>query len=83
MNKVLVNIYIALLDEELELFIPINKKVGVIKKYITQFLSEEKGIQIEKLNELRLYNRENSMLIDNNLYIKGSGIQNGSKLFLL
>ena len=77
MNKILVTIYIPLLDEDYDIFIPINKKVGTVKN---TFVSSVKNL-IQK--NYQLLNKQDDKVIDDNVYVKNSGIQNGSKLILL
>lgn len=77
MNKILVTIYIPLLDEDYDIFIPINKKVGTVKN---TFVSSIKNLA-EK--HYQLLNKKDCKVIDENVYVKNSGIQNGSRLILL
>ena len=76
-NKILVTIYIPLLDESYDIFIPVNKKVGTVKKTI---LESVKNLQNK---DYLLMNKDDCKVIDENVYVKNSGIQNGSKLILL
>ena len=76
-NKILVTIYIPLLDESYDIFIPVNKKVGTIKKTILESI---KNLQNK---DYLLMNKDDCKVIDENVYVKNSGIQNGSKLILL
>ena len=76
-NKILVTIYIPLLDESYDIFIPVNKKVGTIKKTILE------SIKYLQDKSYLLMNKSDCKVIDENVYVKNSGIQNGSKLILL
>jgi len=76
-NKILVTISIPLLDESYDIFIPVNKKVGTIKNTIIESIKN-----LQNKNYL-LMNKEDCKIIDENVYVKNSGIQNGSKLILL
>ena len=76
-NKILVTIYIPLLDESYDIFIPVNKKVGTIKNTVIESV---KNLQNKKY---LLMNKNDCKVIDENIYVKNSGIQNGSKLILL
>ena len=77
MNKILVIVYIPLLDEVYDIFIPINKKVGTVKKAIVESIKN-----LEDKN-YRLLIEENCKIAEDNDYVKNSGIKNGSKLILL
>ena len=76
-NKILVTIFIPLLDESYDIFIPVNKKVGTIKNTVIESIKN-----LQSKNYL-LMNKEDCKVIDENVYVKNSGIQNGSKLILL
>ena len=76
-NKILMTISIPLLDESYDIFIPVNKKVGTIKNTIIESIKN-----LQNKNYL-LMNKEDCKIIDENVYVKNSGIQNGSKLILL
>ena len=77
MNKILINLYIPSLDENYNLFIPINKKVGTVKNTI---ISTTKNLGEGNYKLLLL---ESGNIVDDNVYIKNSGIVNGSRLVLL
>lgn len=76
-NKILVTVYIPLLDESYDIFIPVNKKVGTVKKTIVESIKN-----LAAKNYL-LMRKDDCLVVDENVYVKNSGIQNGSKLILL
>lgn len=76
-NKILVTIYIPLLDENYDLFIPINKKVGTIKKGIIDSVKN-----LANKNYILML-KDSCEKIDDNVYVKNSEIKNGCKLILL
>ena len=77
-NKILVVVYVPSVDEEYDMFIPINKKVGTIKNVLISCIN---GIDI--MSGYILINEEDSKIIEDNVYIKNSGINNGSRLVLI
>ncbi len=84
MNKYLVTIVVPVIEVKYDLYIPINKKVGTIKKNILESLVELSNNTYNKqLNEVRLINRYTGKEIENNMYVKDSGIKNGSKLIII
>lgn len=83
MNKVLIIVYVPLLDEHYDLFIPINKKIGTIKKYIINSINELSNGSLSNVNDMNLYNKEDCKLYDSNIYVSSSNIVNGSVLMLL
>ena len=81
MNKVLVIIDVTFLDESYTIFIPVNKKVGTIKNYLIESISEMTGQKLS--NNMQMYEKYTCEILNNKDFIKDSGIINGSHLFLL
>ena len=69
-NKILITVHVPLLDKKYDIFIPINKKIGTIKKYCIETINELSGNVIEDINAL-------------NLYDKNSEIKNGTEFILI
>lgn len=82
-NKVLVIVYVPLLDEHYDLFIPINKKIGTIKKYIISSINELSDNSLLNVDNMNLYSKEDCKLYDSNIYVSNSNIVNGTILMLL
>lgn len=83
MNKILVLVYVPLLDEEYDILIPINQKIGVIKKYIIQAINEILDGNITLNQNAKLYDKTTSTDYQNDIYVRDSGIKNGAKLILI
>ena len=82
-NKVLVDIYIPSLDEECNVFLPINKNIANVIELICKSIGELKRIEGIDFNSLSLYNRENGEKYLPNIVIKDSNIRNGFRLILM
>ena len=78
-NKVLVNIYILSLDENMEMFLPVNEKIGNISKLLNTTLFD--SIDFEKNNVI--FNVDTGTAYNNNDLIKKTDIRNGTKLMLV
>lgn len=83
MNKILVLVYIPLLEKEYDIYIPINKKVGTIKKTIINTIIESSDGNINNFDNLKLYDKDSTILYDNDTIVKETTIRNGSKLILM
>ncbi len=82
-NKILVVVNIPLLGETLNVFVPVNKKVGTIKKILIDIANEDSNFSILNIKKLKLYEKNTCRLLDNNAYINSSNLHNGSVLILL
>ena len=84
MNKYLITVIVPVIEEEYDLYIPNNKKVGTIKTLILDTLKELSNNTFNKnINEVRLLDRETGSEFENNVYIKDSNIRNGSKIIII
>ena len=83
MDKILVLVYIPSIEEEYEVYIPINKKIGTIKKVIIDAIIELSDGNIKSDEKFQLYDKDITGIYNNNLLVKDSGIKNGSKLVLM
>jgi hypothetical protein len=83
MNKLLISVYVPLLEEKYDVLIPINKKIGTVRNLIIDTIFELSGGNLKNVDSLKLYDKENGRNYDNDLYVKNSQIVNGTKLILL
>lgn len=83
MNKILVLVYIPEIEQEYDVYIPINKKIGTIKKYLISSVEEFNDGNVSNIENFKIYDKDNSEIYDNNTYVRDSGIKNGTKLILM
>ena len=76
-NKVLVNLYIISLDKNIELYLPINEKIGNILMLLEKSLFET---SINK--QMILLNLRSGNVYKNNDLVRDTDIKNGAKLIL-
>ena len=82
-NKLLIKVIVPSIEKNFNVYIPINKKIGTVKTYILNsivelsegyFLYDDKRIFID---------RDSSMELNDDSYVKDSGLKNGSKIVIL
>ena len=84
MNKFLIMIIVPEIEMNFETYIPNNKRVGTIKKYIYQSIIELSEGNLKKNEyEMKLIDRNTGKEYPNNVYIKDTNMKNGSKVILL
>lgn len=83
MNKVLVLVYVPLLEQQYDILIPINRKIGTIKRILANTIVELSDGNFQMNQNFKLYDKETGKKYDNDVYVKNSGIVNGTKLILL
>ena len=84
MNKYLISVIVPIGEFEYDIYIPNNKKIGTIKTLILKSLSELSNSSFNKqINEVRMIDRDTGIEYENNMYVKDSGIKNGSKIIII
>ena len=82
-NKILIQLEIPLIEQKYDLFIPINKKVGTIKRLIEQALLELTDNAYVASEDTNLYSKENGTIYDVNKNVRDTDLKNGSRVILL
>lgn len=84
MNKYLITVIVPIVEFEYDIYIPNNKKIGTIKSLILESLSELSNNSFnKKIEEVRMIDRDTGNEFENNMYVKDSGIKNGSKIIII
>lgn len=83
MNKVLIQLYVPLIEQEYNLFVPINKKIGIVKRLIENSIIELTDGNFKTNGTTKLYNKMTSIVYNDEHFIKDTDIRNGTKLILL
>ena len=82
-NKVLIQLEVPLIERKYDLFIPINKKVGTIKKLIEEALVELSDGAYAIEEDTNLYSKEDGAIYDVNRTVRDTDLKNGSRIILL
>lgn len=82
-NKILIQIEIPSIEKKYDLFIPINKKVGTIKKLLEDALKEITDNDYVIREDVNLYSKDTGEIYDVNKTIRDTDLQNGSRIILL
>jgi hypothetical protein len=84
MNKFLISILVPTIEMEFNVYVPNNKKIGTIKKTILNSIIELSGYNFQKEeNEVQFIDRDTGKEYENNMYIKDTGIKNGTKIIVI
>ena len=82
-NKILIELEIPLIEAKYDLFIPVNKKVGTVKKLMEDALTELTDGAYMPKDDTNLYSKENGLLYDINKTVRDTDLQNGSRIILI
>ena len=84
MNKYLITVVVPNIELEFNVFIPNNKKVGTIKKIIIDSVRELSSNAFNKQeNEVQFIDCESGKNFLSDVYVKDSGIKNGTRIIVI
>ena len=82
-NKVLEEVYVPTLDENYNIFLPLNKNIADIILLIEKSIGEMNLIEDINFNNYSLYNRETVLKYKPEMTIRETNIRNGVRLILM
>ena len=82
-NKILVQLEIPVIEKKYDLFIPINKKIGTVKKLIEEALVEITNHAYVIKPESNFYSKENGSMYNVNTTVRETDLKNGSRIILV
>ncbi len=82
-NKILIELSIPLIEKNYDLFIPINKKVGTVKKLIEEGLLELTDHNYIIKQDSNFYSKETGEIYDVNKTVRETDLKNGSRIILV
>lgn len=82
-NKILIEVYVPLLEAEYDVFVPINKKIKNVTKLLVDAISDLSNGCLSKNKDFILYNRSNGLPLDFTWNVREAGLVNGSQVILL
>lgn len=82
-NKILIRLYIPLIEKSYDVYIPINKKIGTIKTLIEGGLSELTDGEYIGSKETNFYSKDTGQIYNVNKTVRDTDLKNGSKIILI
>ena len=83
-NKILIEFIVPLLEENFEIYIPVNKRISTVIKLIEKSLNEiTNGYYPTQKENSVIIDEESGSVFDVNLTVKESKMINGSKIILI
>ncbi len=83
MNKILVKLYVPLIEQEYDVWLPLNRRIGNVIKLLIKAIYEITGGDYRPNKMPILYDKLNATPYDVQLTIKESTIRNGSEIILI
>lgn len=82
-NKILIELEIPLIEKSYDLYIPINKRIGTVKKLIEEALVELTDGAYEMKLDTNFYSKETGQIYDVNKNVRETDLKNGSRIILI
>lgn len=83
MNKVLIKLYIPMMEQKYDIWIPINKRICNVIKLLVQVVNNLTKGYYTPNNTPTLYDKATAKAYDSNKTVKESNIINGTELILI
>ena len=83
MNKVLVKLYVPLLEEQYDIWLPLNKKISNVINLLIKAVNEFSGGYYNPTTMPVLYNKLTGRPYEMGLTVKASDIKNGAEIILV
>ncbi len=82
-NKILIELFIPLIEKSYDIYIPVNKKIGTIKKLIEDGLVELTDNAYIIKEDTNFYSKETGQVYNVNHTVRETDIKNGSRIILI
>jgi len=82
-NKILIELEIPLIEKSYDLYIPINKRIGTVKRLIEEALIELTDGAYEMKLDTNFYSKETGQIYDVNKNVRETDLKNGSRIILI
>jgi len=84
MSKLLVTLNIPVIEMSFDVYLPINKKIGTLKKYLLNTIKElTDGNFNMELDKLKMIDQVTGKEYENNICLNDTEIKNGSKIIIV
>lgn len=82
-NKILLEVYIPSIEKEYDIFVPVNKKIGTIKKMIETGITDLTDDVYSISDDTNLYSKDTGNMYDVNVSLIDTDLKNGSRIILI
>lgn len=82
-NKLMIFVEIPLIEQELNIMIPLNKKIGNIIVELVKYVNDNMANEELQGDNFSLFDKNTGKIIPNNNYVKNSNLYNGQVLILM
>lgn len=81
--KVLINLFVPEIENNYEMYVPINKTIDVVSSSMIQLINDLTGGAYPVTSAAHIYNRHTGALYPGNALIRDTDIRNGTELVMI
>ena len=82
-NKILVKVYVPTIQEEYNIYIPINIRIGQLTILLSKSISELQDISFDPINTHIIIDTSSGKTYQSDVIIRDTEIVNGSRIILI
>lgn len=82
-NKILLEVYIPSIEKEYDVFVPVNKKIGTIKRMVEKGITDLTDEVYSISDDSNLYSKDTGNMYDVNVKLIDTDLKNGSRIILI
>lgn len=82
-NKVLIKLIVPEIDEEFDIFIPVNEIIWKIKKMLVKCVNDIEGVSFDLNKDYILMKKDYNRIYNNNETVIDTDIRNASEILLV
>lgn len=82
-NKILIAVYVPMIEKEYDILVPINKKIKNVTRLINEAVADLSNGCFPIKNDVLLYDRKTGNILDIFRNVKDAGLVNGSQVILI
>ena len=83
-NKLLIKVVVPSAELNFDVYVPINKKIGTIKKYLLDAIMERtNGNYSVTFDNTKVINQDTGLEYENNKFVYESDLKNGSTIVFI
>lgn len=82
-NKILVMVYVPMIDEQYEIYIPVNETINKVLQLIVKSIYELSDSNFIETEKHYILDPSTSIIYDNSQIIRDTNIKNSKKLILI
>lgn len=83
MNKILIKLYVPIIEQQFDLWIPLNRRIYNVINLLIKAVNEFSGGYYKPNKMPVLYDKLTAEPYDLNLFVRDTNIRNGTELILI